>query len=262
MLEFNSLISEELAFAPEHPLEQNLERPLPDLRVASPEEIRAIQRRDRIPGIVRRLIPLNSTTVWEYWWCVPGRMLLPEDVDIIRCDRLRIETILAKLIWLLGGHCFGENSCLYGEAKSVYDWQQVLEFARNAGISPDAMDIDFMPTAIAQLNLSHPHDKLPILPIADKKTPNYVAVEPGHWHIEFFQLQPIEGGFELKEPKPMCSCQIWTGKPFIKNLETGETTARYDLGLATPFDITSHPWLSFGQEEAEIKIPLGVAESE
>ena len=259
MLEFNSFISEELALAPEHPLEQNLERSLPDIRLASPEEIRAIQRRDRIPGIVRRLIPLNSTTVWEYWWCVPGRMLLPEDVEIITSDRQRVETILAKLIWLLGGHCFGENSCLYGDAESVHDWQQVLEFARNMGMSTEVMDIDFMPTAIAQVNLSHPYDQLPV-PIAERKTPNYVVVEPGHWHIEFFPLQPIEGGFELVEPKPMCSCQIWTGKPLIKNLETGETTIRYDLGLATPFDITSHPWLSFGQEEGEVKIPLGVGE--
>lgn len=260
MLEFNSFIAEALAFAPEHPLEQNLERFLPDIRIASPEEIRAIQRRDRIPGIVRRLIPLNSTRVWEYWWCVPGRMLLPEDLEIIRCDRQRIETILTKLIWLLGGLCFGENSCFYGDADSVYDWQQVLEFARNSGVSPDVMDIDFMPTAIAQVNLSHPYDQLSALPTAEGQTPNYVVVEPGHWHIEFFPLQAIEGGFELQESKPMCSCQIWTGKPFIKNLETGETTTRYDLGLATPFDITSHPWLSFGQEEAEIKIPLGIGE--
>lgn len=241
MLASDSFISDSLTLAPSHPFEQNLELPLGDIRVASLQEIRNLQRRLRIPGIVKRLIPLNSTGVWEYWWCVPGRMLLPEDVEILQSDRQRVETILAKLLWLLGGHCFGENDRLYSDAEFIYDWRTVVEFAQNTGINPDVLDIDFLPTAIAQVNLSHPHDKA----IAEGKPPNYVAVEPGHWHIEFFQLQAIEGGFELIEPKPMCSCQIWTGKPFIKHLISGETTTRYDLGIATPFDITSHPWLGF-----------------
>jgi hypothetical protein len=115
-----------------------------------------------------------------------------------------------------------------------------------------------MPTAIEQVRLCDPYEPLAINLNAKAKTPNYVAVEPGHWHIEFFQLQHIEGGFILQEPKPMCSCQIWTGKPFIKNLKTGETLTRYDLGLSIPIDITSHPWLNYPQVEEESKV-IGIS---
>lgn len=246
MLNLNTFIPDEMTFAPEHPFAQHLDRFLPDFKLASQQEIWEIQRRDRIPGIVKRLIPFNSVTTWEYWWCVPGRMLLPEDVELLRSDRQRVETILSKLIWLLGGHCFGESSSLHGDCECIYDWQQILEFVRNAGLSPDVLDIDFMFTAIAEVCLSHPYDS--VSTNLEGKTPNYAAVEPGHWHIEFFPLQAIEGGFQLQELKPLCCCQIWTGKPFIKHLQTGETLTRYDLAIATPFDMTSHPWLGFAEE--------------
>jgi hypothetical protein len=244
MVEFNTFIPEEITFAPVHPLGDNLDRLLANARImpmSSPETWQ-LQGQEKIPGIVKRFIPLNGMMAWEYWWCVPGRMLLPEDVEVLRSDRLRVETILSKLVWLLGGHCFGEDVNWQAESKPVYDWQLVLEFARNSGLNPDIIDIDFLPTAIAQTNLSHPHDKLPPNGEINGNPPNYVAVEPGHWHIEFFQLQPIEGGFILQEPKPMSTCQIWTGKPFVKHLQTGEVTTRYNLGIATPFDLTSHPW--------------------
>ena len=257
MLDFKVFIADEMAFAPDHPLGEYMERSLPDFRVASQPEIWEIQRRDRIPGIVKRLIPMNVATAWEYWWCVPGRILLPEDVEVLKSDRPRMETILAKLLWLLGGHCFDNNSRWHGEAELLYEWQQVVEFAHNSGLNPDVLDIDFMPSAIAQVNLSHPHDRLSANSKQLETTPNYVAVEPGHWHIEFFQIQPIAGGFILQEPKPACSCQIWTGKPFIKHLQTGEIITRYDLGVSTPIDITSHPWLSSSQEDTSSTLPLG-----
>ncbi len=53
-----------------------------------------------------------------------------------------------------------------------------------------------------------------------------IAVELAHWHIEFFQLEATEGGYRLQEPKKICGCQIWTGKPYIKQLDTGEAMIR------------------------------------
>ena len=82
MIDFDSLIHEEVLFAPPHPLEQNLELPIPDHRSASVQEIREIQRREHIPGVVKRYVFLDADTFWEYWWSVPGRMLLPEDVEL------------------------------------------------------------------------------------------------------------------------------------------------------------------------------------
>ncbi|HEY9795590.1 MAG TPA: hypothetical protein V6D30_08110 [Leptolyngbyaceae cyanobacterium] len=68
-----------------------------------------------LPGVVKRIIPLDTETSWEYWWCVPGRLLLAEDVELMMSDRDRVESILQRLIWLFGGHCFGEDSHRQGD---------------------------------------------------------------------------------------------------------------------------------------------------
>jgi hypothetical protein len=233
MIDFDSFIPDEITIAPKHPLEQNLELPIPDTQNA--EEVREVQRRDRIPGVVKRTIPLDHEVSWEYWWCVPGRLLLPEDVELMKRDRDRLESILEKLVWLFGGHCFSQHCHRQGDRLPVHDWQEVLAFARQQGFESYLLDIDFLPTAIKRDNR---HSNL----VEDETDLGHIAVEPAHWHIEFFQVATINGGFEMQEPKPVCSCQIWTGKPFIKHLHTGETSTRYDLWVSRPLDITQPPW--------------------
>lgn len=232
MIDFESFISEEIAIAPPHPLAQNLDLPLPDTSSASVQEIREIQLRDRIPGVVKRIVLVDADTFWQYWWCVPGRMLLPEDVELLKCDRPRLESILEKLVWLFGGFCFGANSDREGKQVPIHDWQDVVKFAQQQGYESYVLDIDFMPIAIKYApQSSHPTQT------------THIAVEPPHWHIEFLQLTPIPGGYKVQEPKTACSCQIWTGMPFLKQVPTGITSSRYDLWVSRPLDITQPPWL-------------------
>lgn len=235
MIELDLFIPEIMMNAPIHPLGNNLELPLPDTQQASVTEIRAIQQRDRIPGVVKRLVPFDTNAYWEYWWCVPGRVLLPEDMELLQGDRQRVEAIIAKLVWLFGGLCFGNETYREGNRSPVYDWQQILAFVQQRGIRPDFLDVDFLPLTIKSKSYNTDSQ-------LDPSTPSHVAVEPNHWHIEFFQLQPTAGGFELQEDKNVCSCQIWTGKPFIKHLATGETVNRYDLWVSQPLDLTIPPW--------------------
>jgi hypothetical protein len=98
--------------APQHPLTQNLELPIPDFDATSMQEIREIQRRERISGVVKHIILLNAHTVWEYWWYVPGRILLSEDIELLIRDRSRLEKIIENLVWFFGGHCFCLESLL------------------------------------------------------------------------------------------------------------------------------------------------------
>lgn len=226
MLNLDLFFSEEITNAADHPLAKNLELSLPDSQEASLAEIWATQQRDRIPGVVKRIIPTDGTNFWEYWWCVPDRLLLPEDVQLLQSDRPRVEAILSKLVWVWGGRCLGNETSREQDKKLIYDWQQVLTFVQQQNLQLDVLDIDFLPMAIR----------------LDPSASDHVAVEPAHWHIEFFQLQPIQDGFKLQEPKNVCSCQIWTSKPFIKHLKTGEATTRYDLWVSQPLDLTSPPW--------------------
>ncbi len=231
----NLFMSLEMMIAPPHPLEHNLELALPDNQHSSLVEIAEIQKRDRIPGIVKRIIPWDTSTSWEYWWCVPGRVLLPEDVELLQSDFSRVESILAKLVWLWGGHCINAETKQGSELKLVYDWQQVLKFVGNTKLQLDVLDIDFLPLTVKEDNGNF---------AGDSEQSKYVAVEPPHWHIEFFQLEDVGGAYQLQQHENLCSCQIWTGKPFLRHLDTAEATIRYDLWISTPLDMTSPPWRS------------------
>lgn len=235
-MEFNSLIPQEIAIAPKHPLSQNLDLPIPDINSASVEEIRKIQQRDGIPGVVKRIIRLDAQTDWEYWWCVPGRLILLEDVTLLNSDLSRVESILEKLVWLFGACCFGQDSDRQSEQLLVHGWQDVLKFACQQGFDSYLLDIDYLPGTIQRSDR--------VSPSTEANTDGgWIAVEPPHWHVEFFQLAPTNGGFELQQPKTVCSCQIWTSKPFIKYLQTGETKTRYDLWISCPLDITQPSWI-------------------
>jgi hypothetical protein len=233
---FNAFVPENLTLAPKHPLAQNLELPIPDPQSASIETIREIQLRDRIPGVVKRMILIDAETMWEYWWCVPGRLLLAEDVKLLQQDLPRLETILEKLIGVFGGYCFHENSDRIGELSPIPDWQSIVKFAHQQGFDSYVLDIDFMPFAIRRdegnSTVGEPESAI-----------DRIAFEPPHWHIEFLQLTPTQGGFEIQEPKPICSCQIWTAKPFIKDATTGIMSTCYGLWLSRPLDITQPPWM-------------------
>ncbi len=235
MTDFDLFIPDEITLAPPHPLAQNLELQIPDVTGAAVEEIQEIQLRARIPGVVKRIIPLDAETSWQYWWCVPDRILLSEDVELIENDLPRVESILRQLVWLFGGHCFGQDTERQGDRLAVHDWQEVLEFAHQQGFDSYFLDIDYLPTAIVRSIRQSDSAE-------DNTNSSYVAVEPAHWHIEFFQLAATEGGFKLQEPKPLCSCQIWTAKPFIKHLHADETSTRYDLWVSRPLDLTQSPW--------------------
>lgn len=236
MFDLHSFIPSEMTVAPQHSLAEHSIASMPEIHNHSAEEIQEAQRQGSISGIIKRIIPLDAETSWEYWWCVPGRILLAEDVELLQQDRTRIETILGKLIWLFGGCCFGDDTQRLGEQPLIYDWQQVLEFARQHEYESYVLDIDFMPTAITPLKSGSRNST------SADASPTHVAVEPAHWHIEFFRLQSAEGGFELEEPKNLCSCLIWTGKPFLKDLQTGVAQTRYDLRVSQPQPLTNPPW--------------------
>jgi hypothetical protein len=211
----------EIMNAPEHPLADSLE--MLETKIADREKSDSASAPGyglRIPGIVKRIIPLDHNTSWSYWWCVPGKLLQPEDVALLQSDFTRVESILTKLIWLWGGRFISAET-----SSEVISWQQVLELVRENKFSADVIDIDFFP-----------------LTVKANETQDNISVEPAHWHIEFFQLEATDGGYKLQEPKKACGFQIWTGKPFSKQLDTGEATIRYDLCIAQPSDMTSPPW--------------------
>ncbi len=220
MNEASSFILSDMMNAPEHPLADNLE-----LSIAGDVEEQKCDRTSahtglRIPGIVKRIIPIDNTTSWDYWWCIPGQLLLPEDVALLQSDYNRVESILTKLVWLWGGRFIGAET-----SSEVNNWSQVLELVRENKINPDVLDIDFFP-----------------LTVKANEAQGNIGVEPAHWHIEFFQLEAIDGGYKLQEPKKACGCQIWTGKPFVKQVDTEEAMISYDLSIAQPSAMTSPPW--------------------
>lgn len=103
---------------------------------------------------------------------MPGRLLLPEDVELLQQDRTRVEAIAAKLVWLWGGFCFEKDTYRDRDCKPVYDWQEVIAFAHQQGIKPDFLDIDFLPLTINPRFRDSNSNLDP--------TPTQIAVEPNH----------------------------------------------------------------------------------
>ncbi|MFB8788374.1 MAG: hypothetical protein U7123_05865 [Potamolinea sp.] len=110
MINFESFIPEEITLALKHPLAQNLELPIPDANIASLQEILEFQQPEHFPGVVKRIIPLDADTFWEYWWCVPDRLLLPFQKSICKQGKLQLAMICGFPVpWILP-NLLGEGS--------------------------------------------------------------------------------------------------------------------------------------------------------
>ena len=92
MLNLDNFICDAVLFTQPHPLAENSSLSLASFQgVTSSEEVWEVQKRDRISGLHKRISPLDYATSWEYWWSIPGRMLLPEDMEVLEPAHIHLE---------------------------------------------------------------------------------------------------------------------------------------------------------------------------
>ncbi|MEQ9236979.1 hypothetical protein [Coleofasciculus sp. E2-BRE-01] len=195
------------------------------------EFLQALPPRQATPNLTLTRVPIDPTVSFELWtpkWTPRLREFSPVELNLLECDRPRVNRILSKLTWLMGAICVPEDEFGVGDCQPIYDWDAVLEFVTREGrcVNPIVTRVGFNPQTI--------------IPIYDRNRkqegiipPQAWEISPPHWSIIFDDLIPGEDGFQLKQSGDWISVEIWTGKPIRREVRSGKFYTEYHDLYAT-----------------------------
>lgn len=178
----------------------------PELAIAPPYSS------GKLPNLIRRKVPIDCNTSIQVWSPKANAILLPEEVNVLRSDRLRVEVICSRLVWLLGANCSEHEDYLVANEKLIHHWEDIVYFACKYGFRPHVIDLLFSPPIIRPLYT--PLAKSPRTQFAN--APTHWVMEPACWEIFFLELKPVEGGFKAEPRTKPLSVIVWTGEPITK----------------------------------------------
>lgn len=187
--------------------------------------LKALRPRQATPNLTLTTVPICQNESFELWapkWTPRGRNFTSLEIELLRRDRLRVNLILSKLVWLMGAICLGEDDWNVGDHQPLYDWDAVMDFVRREGrcVNPIVTRILFTP-----------HSIIPIYDKARKQEgripPQAWEVSPPHWSIIFDDLISVGQAFQLKQAGDWVSVEIWTGKPMRREVRTGKLYVEY-----------------------------------
>lgn len=128
-------------------------------------------------------VPVDAYTCFELWVPPTNSILLPEEAMLLRGDRLRLEDICARLVWLLGATLLEGETPL--NAKPDYDWRSILKQMAQMKAAYDAIAVEYFPQTIAP---GYTNDGIP----------NAWIIRPATWQVNFLGLQPAASGYCAK----------------------------------------------------------------
>jgi len=168
----------------------------------------------KLPNLVLREIPLDCNTSFQVWSPKANAILLPEEVHLLKSDRLRIAVICTKLIWLLGATCSEHEDYFASNQKHFFDWDETLDFVCKYQFKYHAIDVIFSPQTFRPLYHS------------TWQQPSHWVMEPPCWEIFFLQLKPDRKGFRAEPRDRYLSVIVWTGQPIAKPFPSQSASTR------------------------------------
>uniref|UniRef100_A0A832H349 Uncharacterized protein n=1 Tax=Oscillatoriales cyanobacterium SpSt-402 TaxID=2282168 RepID=A0A832H349_9CYAN len=166
------------------------------------------------PGLASSLklvtVPVDAYNFFEFWMPSEEASLIPEEAMLLKDDRLRLEEICGKLMWLLGADLLSGNKICTQEP--LYDWQSFVRLIRQSGRHFDAITIQYSPQTI------HPSN-------TEGDRPRAWTMTPSTWCISFLEFNPVERGYQVN-PLPL-SLAITYGQPITRTMETAGVGMRY-----------------------------------
>lgn len=214
-----SYFSEDLCTAPEYYLAKNIGKELPRIEpdtlksqyLDSLAEVSAFQIFEDIPGIRKNRITIDATTLFEIWEPILDRILLVEDLNFLRIDQQRIDTIVAKLTWLGNSWLSAE---ILNQKMQVDTWEEVLDIATKYDYEFDIITVDYRPAQIV----------LEIRNNQSQQTTEYWGVYPSGWEIFLHKTRAFNGGYIIDDYNTpyKFKIEVWTGIPFFRNIQNGE----------------------------------------
>ncbi|MEC4985479.1 MAG: hypothetical protein SAK42_15380, partial [Oscillatoria sp. PMC 1076.18] len=150
-------------------------------------------------------VNLDCNSNFQVWSPQTNSVLLPVEASLLQSDRLRVEVICSRLVWLFGATCSEHEDYLTAKQKLLYNWEDIVNFASKYNFRPNALDIVFSPQLIRPV-YSH-----------NTKQPTHWVSEPPCWEIFFLQLKSVSGGIVAETRPKSLSIMIWTGQPIVKS---------------------------------------------
>ena len=166
------------------------------------------------PHLTLREVSIDGNTSVQIWSPKSDAILLPEEVNLLRSDRLRVEVICSRLVWLLGANCSENDDYLGANDKLIYQWEDVTYFAGKYGFNPNVIDILFCPSTIRPIYGSSVQRFGKCVP----NTPIQWVMEPACWEIFFLEIKAVVGGFKAEPRSQLLSVIVWTGQPISKTV--------------------------------------------
>ncbi|MBF2029635.1 MAG: hypothetical protein IGS48_23225 [Oscillatoriales cyanobacterium C42_A2020_001] len=166
------------------------------------------------PGLASSLrlvtVPVDAYNFFELWMPPEEASLIPEEAMLLKDDRLRLEEICGKLMWLLGADLLsGDKICTQ---EPLYDWQSLMRLIHQSGQHFDAITVHYSPQTIRPSN-------------QEGNRPCAWTIAPSTWCISFLEFSPVERGYQ-PNPLPL-SVAITYGKPLTRRMETANAGMRY-----------------------------------
>ncbi|MBD1924746.1 hypothetical protein H6F74_00375 [Trichocoleus sp. FACHB-90] len=219
-------IPEDLFKAPEYELAKNHNKELPDVEkiatraryLDSLAPISAIQVFEEIPGIKKSTISLNTETFFEVWNVISGRVLLPEDLEFLKQDANRVESIAKNLLWL------GESwlsSQIFEKKLKVENWEDVQKVVNRYEYEYEFIDIVEVPYKVSL----EPHKN------KFGEVNEYWGVYPTCWNISLNRTRGFNGCYIINDYNSSYrfNIEVWAGIPFFRNVKTGEVVTLENL---------------------------------
>lgn len=221
-----SYISGNLCIAPEYHLAKNTNKELPDIEpnlIKSKyldllAEISAIQIFEDIPGIKKNRITIDSKHLFEIWEPIANRILLIEDLEFLKKDNQRIESVVEKLTWLGDSWLTSE---ILDEKLKIATWSDALNVIHHHNYRFDFITIGFHSSKIV---LERQDNK-------SGKTSKYWGVYPPFWEICLNKTRTFNGGYIIDDYNTPYHfrIEVWAGIPFFRNIHTGEVITMESL---------------------------------
>jgi hypothetical protein len=172
----------------------------PDLAIAPTFKFNSL-------NLFLREVKLDYNSSFQVWSPKSNAILLPEEVNLLKSDYVRLASICTRLIKLLGASCSEEEDYLLSSQKIIYEWEDVIYFVSKYGFKPNAIDIMFSPQVFRPIEQG------------GMKRCSLWAIEPSCWEIFFLELKfCINNGFTAEPRNEFLSVMVWTGRPIVKSI--------------------------------------------
>jgi hypothetical protein len=149
---------------------------------------------------------------------IPNRVLIPEDIKLLKKDNKRVEAIVKKITEVF--YCC-LNSEILDKPLKIKSWEDTQELVHQYKYEFDFINIHY----------NHPQIKVETHQEELGQTGEYWAVYPPYLTIDLIKTRGLNGGYIIDDYNSLFNFRImaWAGLPLFRNIKTGDIATMESL---------------------------------